>query len=181
MSTTAVSIPTGTYTLDPVHSDASFAVKHIVSTFKGGFDDVTATLRSGDEGTQLTGVVKTDSIRVRQDDLRGHLKSAEFFDVAQYPEIRFESSDLQVDEDGALTVNGELTVRGVTKPVVATGTLAEPGVGFDGAERLGIELETTVNRHDYGLSWNAPLPNGKNILGDDVTIRVELELIAEQA
>ena len=181
MSTTAVQIPTGTFALDAAHSDASFAVKHTVATFRGSFNEVDATFENAGDTPKLTGIVQADSIHVRQDDLRGHLKSAEFFDVATYPEIRFVSSDLRVSEDGTLAVTGDLTIRDTTKTVEATGTLSEPGVGFDGAVRFGIELETVVDRNEFGLTWNAPLPNGKNILGDDVTIAVHLEFAAQEA
>ena len=179
MSTTAVQIPAGTFALDAAHSDASFAVKHTVATFRGSFDEVDATLVNTDGETKLTGIVKADSIHVRQDDLRGHLKSPEFFDVATYPEIRFESSDLRVADDGTLEVTGELTIRDNTKRVEGKGLVTEPGVGFDGATRFGIDLETVVDRNEFGLTWNAPLPNGKNILGDDVTIAVHLEFVAQ--
>src|SRR3954452_14669003 len=120
MSSTEQSIPTGTWDLDPVHSKASFAVKHAgLSNFRGTFTDLTAKLQDG----VLTGTVKVASVEVPVDQLKGHLQGPDFFDAERFPEITFTSSDLSLDGE-RLTLNGELTMRGVTQPVEATGTLS---------------------------------------------------------
>ena len=173
MSLTEQTLPTGTWQLDPVHSKASFAVKHAgLSTFRGSFDDVTATLEDG----VLRGAVKVESVSVPVDQLKGHLQGPDFFDAERNPEITFVATDL-VQDGETLKVNGELTMRGVTKPLEATGTIAGPAQYFDGADRIAIELSTVVDRTDYGINWNAPIPSGGNALADDVTITVELQLI----
>ena len=173
MSVTEQTIPAGTWQLDPVHSKAGFAVKHAgLSNFRGTFTDVAASLQDG----VLTGTVKVDSVEVPVDQLKGHLQGPDFFDAERFPEITFTSNALTLEGE-RLTLQGELTMRGVTKPVEATGTLTGPAQYFDGNDRIAIELQTVVDRHDFGVSWNAPIPSGGNALADDVTITVELQLI----
>jgi len=173
MSTIEQTIPTGTWTLDPVHSKAAFAVKHSgIATFRGHFTDVTAQLADG----VLTGSVKVDSIEVPMDQLKGHLLAPDFFDAEQHPTIDFRADSITVDGDRA-TIKGDLTLKGVTKALEATGSVTGPATYLDGNERIAITLETVINRHDFGVSWNADLPSGGKALGDDVTITVDLELV----
>jgi polyisoprenoid-binding protein YceI len=177
MSLTEQSLPTGTWQLDPVHSKASFAVKHAgLSTFRGFFKDFAAELTDASGTPTLTGAVKVDSVEVPVDQLKGHLQGPDFFDAERHPEITFTASEL-TQSDEQLTVKGELTMRGVTQPVQATGTLAGPAQYFDGNDRIAIELETVVDRTAYGINWNAPIPSGGNALADDVTLTVELQLV----
>lgn len=172
MTTTAQAVPTGTWTLDPVHSRAAFSVRHSgISTFRGHFTDVSAELADG----TLSGAVDVASVEVPIAQLKGHLMAPDFFDAEQHPQITFRASDLEVDGE-QLTVRGELTMRGVTRELDATGTLAGPATYLDNSERISIQIETVVNRHDFAISWNAPLPSGGNALGDDVTLTVDLEL-----
>jgi len=175
--TPAVGIPTGTWALDSTHSSASFAVKHmVVATFRGRFEDFDATLTVGDDGeASLLGVVKVDSIVVKDENLAGHLKSPDFFDTERYPEIRFASTAIRRDGD-ELVVDGDLTVKGHTQRVEARGTIADPVSGPDGSERLGLSLDAIIDRTAYGLDWNAELPKGGRVLANDVTLLVELEL-----
>ncbi len=173
MSITEQSVPTGTWSLDPVHSKAAFAVRHSgIATFRGHFGDVTATLTDG----TLTGAVEVASVEVPIAQLKGHLLAPDFFDAEQHPQITFTAPDLSVDGE-RVAVRGELTMRGVTRDLEATGTFAGPATYLDGSERVAIALETVINRHDFGISWNAPLPSGGNALGDDVTLTVDLQLI----
>jgi polyisoprenoid-binding protein YceI len=171
-------IPTGTWQSDPVHSTVGFAVRHAVGTFRGGFGQFEASLSDASGEPRLSGRVPVDTVEVKEENLEAHLLSPEFFDKDQAPEITFESSKVTRDGD-ELVVDGELTVKGVTKPVTARGKLSGPIPGADGSDRLGVELETTVDRHDYGLDWNMDMPDGSKILGDEVTLTVHLELIKE--
>jgi polyisoprenoid-binding protein YceI len=167
-----VEIPTGTWTVDPVHSVAGFAVRHmIVGTFRGEFDDVDATLTDG----ELVGKVKVASLKIKDEKLKGHLFSPDFFDVERFPEIVYESSSLAV-EDGVLRSEGNLSVKDRSVPVSATGRIAGPAVTLGEVEKIGIDLQATVDRDAVGLAWNAPLPKGGFVLGDEVTITVTLEL-----
>jgi polyisoprenoid-binding protein YceI len=172
----------GTYVLDPVHSTATFAVKHIVSTFRGGFAVESASFEVTPEGpAALSGVAKVDSVDVRQADLKGHLLSPDFFDAERTPEIRFSSSRLTGEVGGEVTLEGELEIKGTTRPITATGIISEPVVGPDGNARIAVELETKLDRNDYGIGWNMDLPGGRKALGDDVTLTVVLELVREEA
>jgi len=179
MSTTVPAELTGTYTLDRVHSTAGFAVKHmVVATFRGRFEDVDATLRDG----RLEGAVRVDSIQVKDENLAAHLQSPDFFDAARHPEIRFASEAIERTGEGDdVVVRGELTIKGHTHPVEARGTLVGPHEDIAGNVKLGLSLEAVLDRTDYGLSWNAPLPKGGFALADDVTLTVELELVRTEA
>jgi polyisoprenoid-binding protein YceI len=173
MSTTTIQqVPAGTYSLDPVHSTFGFAVKHNgISTFRGQFEQVDAKL---DDGV-LTGAAQVESVKTPIEPLKDHLLSPEFFDAAQHPSITFRSTDIRLNGDGAVELDGELTMRGVTRTVTATGTYGY-GQSLTGAEVVGFDLETTVDRRDYGIEWQAELPNGGQALGWDVTILAHLEL-----
>jgi polyisoprenoid-binding protein YceI len=171
-------VPVGSWSVDPVHSTAGFEVEHNgISIFRGGFDDISVDLVAGEDGISLTGAARVESIDVRQSEqLRAHLLSPEFFDAERHPEIRFEASDLRI-EDGHVVVHGDLTVKGTTKPVEARGSLRGPVVGPDRSERIAVDLETVVDRTEFGLGWNMELPDGRKVLGEDVTLVVHLELV----
>jgi polyisoprenoid-binding protein YceI len=158
----------GTWTTDPVHSNVSFEVAYAgVNTFRGSFRDFTATLADG----KLVGSAKVASVDVKDEQLAGHLQSPDFFDAERFPEITFRASDLE---------RGELTIKGVTRPVELTGTISEPNLDPFGRERIGIRVEATVDRTAFGVSWNAPNQGGGNYLGDDVKLTAELALIRQQ-
>jgi polyisoprenoid-binding protein YceI len=181
--TTATTLPAGTYRVDPVHSSASFAVKHmVVATFRGRFEDFDATLSVDDAGTPtLSGVVKVNSIQLKDENLKAHVASPDFFDLERYPEIRFESSDIELGEDGEVKVAGELTIKDQTHRVESTGTISGPAVTLGDVTKVGLTLETVIDRTQYGLNWNAPLPKGGVALANDVKLIVELELAREEA
>jgi polyisoprenoid-binding protein YceI len=174
---TAQQLPTGTWKLDPIHSSAGFAVKHmVVATFRGRFEDFDATLEVGEDGqTKLVGVVKADSIVVKDPNLQEHLKSPDFFDTERYPEIRYEASSIRREGD-ELIVDGEMTIKGNTHPVEGRGTIVDPHEDIAGNTKIGVTLETEVDRTKFGLNWNAPLPKGGFALADEVQLIVELEL-----
>jgi polyisoprenoid-binding protein YceI len=175
---TPQSIAAGTWSIDPVHSHVGFAVKHmVVSTFRGRFEDYDGSLTVGEDGTPvLQGSVRVDSIVVKDENLAGHLKSPDFFDSARFPEIKFRSSAVRLEEGGALEVDGELTIKDRTHPVTVRGSLSGPHTMAEGMEALGVELETAIDRREYGLEWNAPLPKGGFALENDVKLQVTLEL-----
>ena len=160
----------GTWNFAAVHSTAQFSVPYLVAKFRGTFEDVTATLQDG----TLTGSVKVASISVKNEGLVGHLMAPDFFDAERHAEISFASTSLEISGDD-VTVDGELTMKGVTKPLHATGTIEGPTEDFMGNTRLGLALSTTIDRTEFGVSWNADLPKGGKALSDDVTLSVELE------
>ena len=166
-------IPTGTWNLDPVHSSIGFAVTHSgVMTFRGTFKQFDAKLVEG----RLEGTVEVASVVVDDENLAGHLQTPDFFDAERHPELRFVSKTIDREGDG-VSIVGDLILRGVTRPVEITGTLTGPITDGYGNERLGLDLETTVNRRDYGIDWNADLPSGESMLADDVVITADLALV----
>jgi polyisoprenoid-binding protein YceI len=172
-------IPTGTYVVDPVHSSIGFAVVHNgVSTFRSGFADYEARL-SGGESPRLEGTVDVASVLIDEEQLKGHLLSPEFFDAERHPRLRFESSELKVDEDGSATIRGELEIRGEKHAVEAGGRFGQLGADLAGKARVGLSLAATVDRRDFGLDWNAELPSGGEVLDYAVSIAIELELVEE--
>ena len=179
MSATTVApvVPAGTWGVDSTHSSVGFAVKHmVVATFRSTFKAFDATLVSDEAGTRLIGTVEAGSIDIADPNFKGHLDSPEFFDVANHPTLRFASTEIRRDGD-RLEVEGDLTIRGTTHRVTGTGTITEPTEDPYGNARVGLSLQTTVDRTAYGLTWNAPLPKGGVALANDVTLNLELELI----
>ena len=174
--TTATQL-SGSYVADPVHSSFGFAVRYQgVSLFKGTLDDVTATLVDG----RLEGAARVESISIRTpEQFRAHVLSAEFFDAENHPEVTFTASDVALD-DGTATVDGELTIKGITRPVTATGTWIAPEADAFGSTRGHLNLEAQVDRTEFEMNWNAPLPSGGKALANEVTLTVELSLV-EQA
>ncbi|MEA2348509.1 MAG: hypothetical protein QOG62_2296 [Thermoleophilaceae bacterium] len=174
-TTTTQAVPVGTWEIDKVHSTIGFAVKHmVVSTFRGQFNDYDVELTSTDDGARLAGKVRVASVDVKDENLEGHLQAPDFFDAERHPELSFESSDLRVEGD-QLVLDGELTIRGVTKPIEARGSITGPHTDIQDNQRLGLELETVLDRTEYGLEWNAPLPKGGFALANDVKLIVNLE------
>ena len=177
MTAIATAIPAGTYTSDPVHSSTGFAVKHMLATFRGSFAAFDATLTADEDGrARLAGSVPVDTVVVKDENLVAHLQSPEFFDAEQYPQIRFESTDIAIDGP-VVTVTGDLTLKGHTERVTAEGSIVGPIEDPFGNTKLGLQLETVVDRTKFGLNWNAPLPKGGFMLANDVTLSVDLELL----
>lgn len=182
MTTTAANPTITSYAVDPVHSTAGFAVRHmVVSTFRGGFSDLRGGLDLSGETPALNGHVAVASVEVKDENLRGHLQGPDFFDAERHPEISFVSTRVTRGDGDAVTVDGDLTIKGITRPVVATGSWNEIEADITGSPRIGIELETTIDRTAHGLSWNAPLPKGGFALANDVALIVHLELVPLEA
>jgi polyisoprenoid-binding protein YceI len=181
MSTETIqqAIPAGSWAVDPIHSSVTFAVTHNgVSTFRSGFERYDARLAGG-AAPSLEGTVEVAGIEIDEEMLKGHLLSPDFFDAERFPELRFRSTELSVDEDGGVRLLGELKIRGETREVEASGRFAEIGAGLDGAPRVGLSLAATVDRRTFGLDWQAELPAGGQALDYAVSVAVELELAAE--
>jgi polyisoprenoid-binding protein YceI len=177
---TTQQIPAGTWALDPVHSSIAFAVTHNgVTTFRSGFESYDARLTGGEQ-PRLEGTVEVASVDIDEEMLKGHLLSPEFFDTQRFPQLRFASRELSVGEDGALRLTGELEIHGETRSVEASGRFAQLGEDAHGKARVGLSIETTVDRRDFGLDWQAQLPSGGEVLDYAVTINVDLELVGAE-
>ncbi len=179
MATTATQPFAGTYNADPVHSSFGFGVKYQgVSLYRGTLTDVTAAVTDGN----LQGSAKVESISITSPDaFRAHVLSGEFFDAENHPEVTYTSSNVDYREDGTVVADGELTIKGITRPVQATGTYAAPTADAFGNTRGHLQLEALVDRTAYEMRWNAPLPSGGNALANEVTLTVDVSLVEAQA
>src|SRR3954465_5603122 len=177
MSTTATPLA-GTYAADPIHSSFGFAVRYQgVSLFRGTLSDVSATLADG----RLEGTAQVESISIRTpEQFRAHVLSDEFFDAANHPQVTFVSSDLDLREDGTAEVKGDLTIKGITNPVTATGTWTAPATDAFGNTRGHLNPEAVIGRTQFNMNWNMPLPAGGNALANEVTLSVDLSLTEQQ-
>jgi len=178
MSTTTetqTQIPIGTWKADTVHSTVGFDVHYAVGSFRGEVTDFDATLDNG----KLTGSARIESIRTKEENLQAHLLSPEFFDAERNPEVGF-SGTLERDGDNVV-VNGEITLKGMSQPAVLKGTIVGPAVDHFGATRVGLQLQTTVDRTKFDMNWNMPLPNGDPALSNEVTLTADLTLVAQDA
>jgi len=167
-------LPTGTWTLDPVHSTIGFELPYLAGIFRGQFRDVEAKLSAD----SLSGSARVASVDVKDENLAAHLQSPEFFDAERHPELTFASSSLERSGD-EVAIQGDITIRGTTKRVELTGTIAGPFTDAFERERLNFKLETSVDRTDFGLNWNMPLPNGEPALQHEVTLVAELYFVKE--
>jgi polyisoprenoid-binding protein YceI len=166
----ATVIPAGEWAIDPVWSSLEFEVKKLgLMTVKGRVPGFTGTITGG-ETPSIEGAVDATSITTFDETRDGHLQSPDFFDTARYPELRFESSAIESSGD-ELVVQGDLTIRGITKSVTLAGRYVGAGTDPWGNDRIGIELAGTVDRTDFGLQWNAPLPGGGFLLPNDVVLK----------
>ena len=169
-------IPTGTWKADTVHSSVAFEVPYAVATFKGEVTDFEAGLEDG----TLTGAAKIESITTKEENLQAHLLSPEFFDAEKHPVVSFSGSEIKRDGD-QVEIDGEVTIKGISQPAKLTGTVNGPAIDHFGANRIGFQLETTVDRRSFDMNWNMPLPNGEPALGNDVTLKADLTLVAQEA
>jgi polyisoprenoid-binding protein YceI len=181
MNTAATAVATAAWRVDPAHSHIEFAVRHLmISTVKGEFTDVSGTL-TGDEtdpaSASIELTIPVAGIHTRESRRDAHLRSADFFDAEHYPNITFRSTRIVPAGTGAFAVSGDLTIRGITKPVTlnvhAGGQVRDPW----GGERVGYSATTRINRKDFGLNWNQVLETGGVLVGDEVKVSVDLELV----
>jgi polyisoprenoid-binding protein YceI len=181
MSAIAVSpdrIPTGVYNVDPAHSNVGFEVKHMgIATVRGTFHTFQGTVEARDGQLRLEGTVDVASIDTNEPNRDGHLKSPEFFDAERHPQISFHSTGAEASADGKLTLRGEITIKGVTKPITLTGAMAENGLDPWGKQRVGFEVEGTIDRREFGLTWNQTLPNGALLVSNEVRLLVSVSAV----
>jgi len=172
----------GTYAADTTHSSFQFGLTFMkTSTYRAAFDDAGASLAVTDDGMQLEGAARVASVTISEPRFREHLvRGADFFDADNHPEIVFRSTSVEVDANGATTVAGELSMRGVTKPVTATGSCEGPVEDPFGHTRISLQLTAVIDRRDWGLDWQAPLPKGGEMLGWDVELTIALSLVRDE-
>jgi polyisoprenoid-binding protein YceI len=167
------SIPTGNWTADVVHSAVSFEVLYMgIASFSGAVTDFQATLVDG----RLAGSARIASLETKDENLQAHLLSPEFFDAERFPEVSFSATGASV-EDGSVELEGAITIKGTTRPATLAGTIVGPVADPYGNERYGLHLETTIDRTEFGILWNAPMPDGSKALADEVTLKADLSLV----
>jgi polyisoprenoid-binding protein YceI len=173
---------TTTWNIDPAHSNAEFKVKHMmISNVKGTFTGLKGVLTLNEADTTQSSIeasVSVSTVSTGDAQRDGHLKSEDFFDSEKFPEMTFKSTDVELAGKGAHSVTGDLTLHGVTKSV--TFDVEGPGApGKDpwGNTRIGLTATTKINRKDFGLGWNSALETGGVLVGEDVTLTLEVEFI----
>ena len=177
MTSIAVQPFAGTYRAQPVPLSFVFAVRHSgVFWYRGSLSDMAATLRGDGDALMLEGSARVDSISVVEPAaMRASVLGPEFFDAERHPEITFRSTEVALDSGGLAAVEGELTIRGVTRPVTASGRYAPPRPSSFG-EVAGLQLETSFDRREFGFDWQMELPGGGNAVGWDVQVDLDLLL-----
>ncbi len=170
--------------IDPSHTDAQFAVRHlVVSTVRGHFGKTTGTVMMDDRNLAASTVeatVDVNTIDTRVPDRDAHLKSPDFFDAAKYPTMTFRSSKVERRGEDALEVTGDLTIRGKTRPAVFHVSYSKPIKGPKGEDRRGFSATARINRRDFGLNWSKMVEAGP-VVGDDVQITIDAEATRDQA
>jgi polyisoprenoid-binding protein YceI len=172
-----------TWKIDPIHSNVEFAVKHLmISTVRGHFTDIVGSVATAEPDfadATLEVSIGVASIDTRNDDRNAHLRSADFFDAERYPTITFRSTGAERQSDGSVRLRGALTIHGVTHDVVLA--VSPEGATRDpwGSQRAGFSATTKINRRDFGLTWNQALETGGFVVGDEVKISVDAELVRE--
>lgn len=170
-ATETQALPSGTWSVDRVHSEVGFAVAYMAGTFTGTFSDFDVSVTDG----VLRGSARVASVHVKDPNLEAHLQSPDFFDAERHPELTYSSNSIERNGD-QLKIDGEITIKGHTEPVQITGVVSEPIVDPYGGTRYGLKLETTIDRDRFGVSWNNPLPNGEPALANEVVLTAELQL-----
>jgi polyisoprenoid-binding protein YceI len=176
---------TSTWQIDPSHTAAQFSVKHLaISTVRGGFSNVKGTVVFDDKDVSKSSVdvtIDVSTVDTREPNRDKDLKSDKFFDAAQFPTMSFKSTKVEQASAGKLKITGNLTIRGVTKEVVLdvegpTAPVKDPW----GNQRSAINATTKINRQDFGVKWNATMDNGGVVVGDEVSINIDAEMVAKK-
>jgi len=173
---------TTTWSIDPAHSVAEFKVKHMmISNVKGHFPKVSGTLTLDESGltkARVEATIEAASIETRDPQRDAHLKSADFFDVEKFPTLSFKSTRVNIIRDGELNVEGDLTIHGVTRKVLFTVEGPTPPAKDPwGNTRVAVSATTKINRKDFGLTWNSALETGGILVGEEVTITLDVQFI----
>jgi polyisoprenoid-binding protein YceI len=180
--TVAIQPFTGTFVVDPVHSSILFTIAHMkIARFSASFHDFDGHLVADQQGVRLEGAVRVESISITKppEFRESVVNGADFFDAQNYPKITVRLDDVEFGINGTLVASGELTIKGIAKPVNATGSYQPVIEDPFGLSRVGIEFSTTVDRRDWGMKWQAPLPKGGDVLGYEVELTAHVELIKQ--
>lgn len=177
--TTLTAIPAGTYNVDPAHSSVGFEVRHMgIATVRGAFRRFQGTIEvPGANAPALSGTVDAASVDTGDEQRDAHLTAPDFFDVQAHPEFTFHSTATKPIDGGRISLAGEITLKGVSKPIELVGVVAEGGADPWGNERIGLELETVIDRREFDLTWNQTLPNGNLLVANEVKILLGISAV----
>jgi polyisoprenoid-binding protein YceI len=172
------SLPTGTWRIDPVHSSVEFQVKHLgIATVKGQFTEFEGTLEVGPEGAEAYGTVQVASVDTREPQRDEHLRSADFFEVASYPQIAFRSTTIRAAEEDEFEIEGEIELHGVKRPITLRATLEGTETDPQGNDRVGLSASAQLNRSDFEMKFNAALGSGNMLVSDRVKILLDISAV----
>jgi len=178
MSTVTPEAVAGTYNIDPAHSNVGFGVRHMgIATVRGKFKTFAGTVEATGGSLKLTGTVEVSSIDTGDEQRDGHLQAPDFFDAAQFPQITFTSTGATDAGDSKLKLSGDITIKGITKPIVLVGSISENGQDPWGNDRVGFEVEGEIDRREFGLVWNQTLPNGSFLIAHEVKLVVSVSAV----
>ena len=183
-ASTKTVVPAGTWTVDPAHSKAGFAVKHMgIATVRGEFSEFEGTLEVGGDlaAARAFGTVKVQSVNTSEPQRDEHLRSPDFFDAAQYPEISFESTKIEALDDEEFRITGKLTIHGVTNEIVLHADVEGTDTDPWGNERVGLEITGQLSRGDYGMTFNQALGSGNLLVADKVKLALDISAVKQAA
>jgi polyisoprenoid-binding protein YceI len=178
-----VRVPTGTWVVDPVHSSVGFEVKHMmISTVRGHFREFEGTLEAAEDyhDSHVWGSVQAASIDTNNPDRDAHLRAPDFFDAERYPEIRYESTAIEHVDLGTYRVTGDLTIKDITREVEVEANVEGAAVDPWGKDRVGIAVRGTIDRTEFGLTWQQPLASGGLLVGEQVALRLDISAVRAQ-
>jgi polyisoprenoid-binding protein YceI len=183
-TTTSTIIPTGTWSVDPAHSEVGFAVKHMgIATVRGEFTEFEGTLEIAEDlsSAKAYGTVKVESVDTSEPQRDAHLRSADFFDAAEFPELSFESTEIEALDDEEFRITGRLTLHGVTNEIVLHADVQGTDIDPWGNERVGLEVTGQLSRGDYGMKFNQALGSGNMLVADKVKLTLDISAVKQAA
>lgn len=180
VATSPVQLPTATWAIDPIHSTIGFAVRHLgITTYRGSFPGAAGGIETRDGAiAAVQGTIRVADLVTQDANLTGHLLTPDFFDAATYPEAGFVSTAVEQGDDGSLRISGDLTLRGVTRPVELVGEVEGVGQDAYGNTKLGLTVRGVIDRTEFGVSWNAPLANGALAVAEKVKLELDVQAVA---
>ena len=177
-ATTTTLIPAGTYAIDPSHSNVGFEVRHMgIATVRGTFHTFQGTLDAAGDAPVLNGTVEVASVDTNDAQRDAHLTAPDFFDAEQHPQITFHSSATEQSDGGTIRLVGDISIKGITRPIELTGIAAEGGEDPWGNERVGFEVQGVIDRREFDLKWNQSLPNGNLLVSNEVKLLVSVSAV----
>jgi polyisoprenoid-binding protein YceI len=183
-TTTSTIIPTGTWSVDPAHSEVGFAVKHMgIATVRGEFTEFEGTLEIAEDlsSAKAYGTVKVESVDTSEPQRDAHLRSADFFDAAEFPELSFESTEIEALDDEEFRITGRLTLHGITNEIVLHADVQGTDIDPWGNERVGLEVTGQLSRGDYGMKFNQALGSGNMLVADKVKLTLDISAVKQAA